>query len=431
MKIAFVSQPWDLAVTDVGGYSSIPIITYQIARRLVEMGHKILIYAKQGPGQSRSDYDANQIEFRRFPITVEDKLLKPLKLFDRLGKYRNPKRPAFASEWYYLGYALRIGRDLQRERPDIIHMHQFSQFVSIMRRLNPAAKLVLHMNCEWLSQLDSALVGKRLAQTDLVLGCSDFVTGETRRQFPQFANRCQTVYNGVDATQFNGAHKPNPNNPQSPGRVLYVGRLSPEKGIHILLEAFKTVVRHFPQAQLEVVGPPGSAPYEFLVGLSDDPNVQGLAKFYGNGLLKSDLRSYAEYLKDYTPPELADQIHFLEFVPHSELVEHYRNADVLVNPSLSEAFGMSLVEAMAVGTPVVGTNIGGMRDIIAHGENGLLVAPNNSAALAGAIIHLLENDALRQSMGWAGKEAVRTRFSWDCVTNSLIQHYQRIISESQ
>ncbi len=423
MRIAFITQPWDIAAPGTGGQSSIPILSYRMARKLRARGHAVTIFARLGDGQTMREREETGIEFVRIPLKKEDMRAKPLKFYDRLARGRDPKRPAFASEWYYRGYAAQIATVMQVHPPDVIHIHNFSQFVPLFRRKFPRAKIVLHMHCEWLNQLSPALLERRLAQTDLILGCSDFITGAAQTSFPQFSARCATVFNGVELNPLAA------DTPSDPREILYVGRISPEKGIHVLLAAFERVAAELPDAKLTLAGAPGSAPYEFLVALSDDPHVRALARFYGGNWLKSDLGGYMATLRAQITPSLAARISFLGFVPHTDLPALYRRAAVLVNPSLSEAFGMSLIESLAVGTSVVASRVGGMPNIISDGETGVLVSPDDPASLASGIIRLLKDDVLRAEMGARGRALVAERFSWDAVTESLLAAYRTIAGD--
>jgi spore coat protein SA len=418
MKIAFVTQPWDEVVPRVGGYSSIALLTYQFARRLAR-SNEVIIYARRGRSQQEVECDDEGIRYRRMSVAAEDWLLKPFKLLDRLSGFPNPERPFFASSLYYPGYALQVARDLRTQQPDIVHIHQFSQFVPVIRAFNPEAKFVLHMSCEWLTQLDRATIERRLSKTDLILGCSEYITNKIRRRFPQFAARCQTVFNGVDVNHFVSENGHSASKEDDVKRLLFVGRISPEKGVHILLDAFEKVVEHYPQVHLDVVGPIGSTPIKFIIALSGEGRVRDLASFYhGDG--------YFSHLQAKLSSDVTSQVSFPGFVPHSRLVEHYRKADVLINPSLSEAFGMSLIEAMAVEVPVIGARVGGMVDIVKDGETGLLVEPGDADALSEAILYLLSDNELRRRMGKAGRKQATARYSWDQVTKNLLHFYEDI-----
>jgi glycosyltransferase involved in cell wall biosynthesis len=198
-----------------------------------------------------------------------------------------------------------------------------------------------------------------------------------------------------------------------------VGRVSPEKGVHVLLEAFEKVLVEYPNAQLLVIGPPAQLPKEFLVGLNHEAHVAELTSYYQG-------KKYFDVLLDNLSADLKRQVTFTNSVPHAKLPTLYRDSDVLINPSFSEAFGMSLIEAMASEVPVVATSVGGMPDIVGDGETGLLVAPGDSAALATAIIRLLSDQELREKMGKAGRQRAVDLFSWEQVVKSLLNFYQEL-----
>jgi glycosyltransferase involved in cell wall biosynthesis len=288
--------------------------------------------------------------------------------------------------------------------------------VPIIRAFNPDIKIVMHMQCEWLTQLDPAMIARRLQQADLVIGCSDYIVDKIRKRFPQFADRCHIVYNGVDTNYF--ISKSGYQKPRAAEEILFVGRISPEKGIHVLLDAFQEVAQQFPQATLKIIGPESIASKEFIVNLCNESTVAELASFYKG--------SYLAQLKSRIRPELADRIIFTGGIPPSQLREYYWNADILVNPSLSEAFGNSIVEGMATETPVIGARVGGMTNIIEMDKTGLLVDPGNVSSLAEALRKLLSNPELRTSMGKAGRQRVLDHFSWNRVANSLLDRYRQL-----
>jgi phosphatidylinositol alpha-1,6-mannosyltransferase len=88
---------------------------------------------------------------------------------------------------------------------------------------------------------------------------------------------------------------------------------------------------------------------------------------------------------------------------------------------LVEGFGIACVEASACGLPVIGSRSGGIPEAVREGETGLLVDPDDPAAVAGAAVRLLEDEALRRRLGAAGREAVERYYNWDRVTADLIR----------
>lgn len=411
MKVAFVNQPWDTVTPPVSS-GSIPIWTYETARVLSQdLNYEITIYARRSEQQPAREV-AERIEYRRVSTVG-------MKLCNGLVKSAAKLFPTFRylNSWLYsLPYALRIAIDLRRQQADLVHIHNFSQFVPIIKAINPQIKIVLHMHCEWLSQFDRKAIAKRLSKTDLIVGCSDYITNKIKAQFPNLAHQCQRVFNGVDVSQF----KPTTTDDKAKKtvKVLFVGRISPEKGLHTLIEAFSQLVAKIPDAQLYLVGPNKQASSEFIADLSDDPQIRALAAF--------DSLDYSQYLKEQLTPELASRVFFTGAVSHQALHRHFQSADILVNPSLSEAFGMSLIEAMATGIPTVATQIGGMTDIVRSPETGLLISPEHPEELAQAMAQLLTDDELRAQMGQAARARAVDVFAWDAIAASLKNHYSQL-----
>jgi len=160
--------------------------------------------------------------------------------------------------------------------------------------------------------------------------------------------------------------------PADPPEVLFVGRLSPEKGILDLVQAADGI-------PLTVAG--------------DGP------------------------LRDRVPGALG-------FVQHTELPPLYERAAVVAVPSHREGFGVACAEAMAHARPVVASAVGGLLDLVVDGETGVLVPPRDVPALRGALERLLADPDLRRRLGEAGRARVQERFSWPAVTDATIAAYE-------
>ena len=414
MKVALVCQPLDNIDPDFR--NSIAVWGCEVAQRLARSCEAIL-YAK-GPLGKKVEYN-DEVNYRFVTDFADRVLLKILKPFSRL---RHAKRPFFSSKLNYLGYILQVALDLKRRQCDIVHITNFSQFVPIIRAFNPCIKIVLHMQCEWLTQLDKGMIEERLAKTDMIIGCSEYITSGIRKHFPQFVDRCKTVFNGADVERFVVQNK-SKNNENGFKRLLFVGRVSPEKGVHVLLEAFEKVIAHCPQTRLEIVGPPWQIRREYIVALTDNEKVSGLASFY-----ESPNGGYLEQLQGRLSPELAEQVTFSGQVPHSQLIHHYRDVDIFIHPSVwDDPFPLSVIEAMAMGIPVVATQAGGLVESVQNGKTGLLVEPGDADALAEAILGILSNDALCESMGNAARQRALKHFSWDRIAKNLMRHYENLM----
>ena len=412
LKIAFVAQPFDSFLPPV--QTSLGLWIYEVSQRLAD-SCKVIIYARRNSFQDRSKLD-RKVKYR-FISSVHYQIL--LKLIRPFSRFFDVKRPFFSSRLFCLDYAVQVARDLKSQGCDIVHIQNFSQFVPIILFFNPGIKIVLHMQCEWLSQLDGPMIEQRLQRVNLILGCSEYITEKIRTHFPQFAHRCQTLYNGVDISHFIYDEQQKKTSNKDSKQLLFVGRVSPEKGVHVLLNAFQKVVACYPEVGLKIIGHKIPAPYEFIAQLSDDSKVSGMASSFSG--------SYLSYLKNQLPSSSANKISFTGPIPHAELINHYRDADIFVFPSVwHEPFGIPTIEAMASGVPVIATKSGGITETIRNGETGLLVERGDAKALAEAIVSLLLNNEMRTKMGKAGRQRVSEFFSWERIIADLLVLYKKI-----
>jgi spore coat protein SA len=413
MRIGIVNQPCDPMLPPYE--NSIAIWTNRVVPYLAKR-HHVVVYARRMRIQKRIAPPPNSPYI--FIRSLHHRAVtEAVKLLPKRGESR---LPAYASALCSLDYSLPIALSIRGRKLDLVHVHNYSQFVPVIRALNPGVKIVLHMNCEWLTQLPHEEMARRVQMSDLVLGSSDYITQKIRERFPRYETRCQTVYNGVDVDTFkvaagngNGASIPDHKK-----RLLFVGRVSPEKGVHVLLEAFAIAAAQDPQLELDIVGYVRALPIEFIVNASDEPQVSALAKFYE--------QDYGIVLKQLVPDHLANRIRFLGPSPHNRIIAHYHGADILINPSYSESFGMSLVEAMATEKPVVATRVGGMTEIVDHGKSGLLVERGDPRGLAEAILYLARDSSLRREMGQRGRQRAEEIFAWPQVAARLQTYYEAL-----
>lgn len=177
--------------------------------------------------------------------------------------------------------------------------------------------------------------------------------------------------------------------------ILFVGRLSEKKGVIYLIKAFKILQEKYSGLKLDIVGSGNQKPR--LKKISSKLNLENIVCFHGD-------------------------------LPHEELADYLRNALVFVGPSIEakngdqEGFGLVFVEAMLCGCPVIGTNTGGIPDIIINGETGLLIKQKNPEAIANAIEKVLKNNRLRQKLIKNGYEYARKNFTQD----KIIKKYYKI-----
>jgi len=160
--------------------------------------------------------------------------------------------------------------------------------------------------------------------------------------------------------------------------IACVGQLHPLKGVHVLLEAFGKVVREFPAARLYIIG---------------DPVID-------------EYRGYEERLRAQIV-ESGLQHHVVLTGWRDDVLALVSRMTIIVHPSFAEGFGRAVLEAMALGRAVVASAVGGLREAIRDGENGMLVPPGSADALADRLLQLLRDPGLRERLGREAHETVR------------------------
>lgn len=405
-KLAFVTNP-----LDSGFRSSISIVTLELAKRLKD-DFNVTVYTSFGKEERPAP---EGITVRRLPAAHDQTLRR---FTGKLTPLYSLKKPFFSSLLYYPLYMTRLAWDLKKSGIEIVHLHNFTQFIPVIRAINPDIKIVLHMHSEWLSQLDRKMMRERIAKADMVLSVSSFITEKTREAFPEISSRCRTLYNGVDISRFSADFHKQANSGNGKRTLICVGRITPEKGLHIVVEAFNKLAVKYPDLELSLIGQERITPAEFLVELSDDARVRSLKSFYPGSYQKRVMAGLA--------PSLVSRVSLSGHVSHSEMVSRYGEATLFLNASYYESFGIPVAEAMACGVPVVATNAGGVPEIVEDRASGLLVEPGDSGALSGAVSELLENPALREKLAFAGRARVRERFNWDNIAASLADFYREM-----
>lgn len=186
-----------------------------------------------------------------------------------------------------------------------------------------------------------------------------------------------------------------------PPKILFVGYLRPEKGVDVLLDAFDRL-RAKQKLSLTVVG-------------GSDRAMTG---------------AEAEIHKRIKASPYHEDIHVKGMIPFGEeLFELYRSHDMYVLPSHSEGTPRSVVEARAFGCPAIATRVGGIPTSVTDGENGLLVPPNDSAALARAMQRLLDDDDLRRRLSQTGIDQ-GPDYSLESFADQLVEELEQLIHQN-
>lgn len=239
------------------------------------------------------------------------------------------------------------------------------------------------------SLVDSRLSGAAIRIADRVTVGSSFVKERELRRRPALAWRVMPL--GVDTTRFApGPVAPSAGRLPGPPRLLNVASLTPVKDQATLLSSFALVAARLPEARLSIAG---------------------------EGPLRAGLEARAAALR------ITDRVSFLGAVPHGDLPELYRRADLFVLSSRFESQGMAVLEAAACGCPVVGTAVGILPQLQAQPR---AVAPGDPAGLAAEILRLLEDDAERRRGAAAALRTVRGELDVEVTVARLRALYDEV-----
>ncbi len=324
--------------------------------------------------------------------------------YERMGVpvLRFPIQNLYGTETVRQG--VRLARFLRDERVSVVHCHdQYSNFFSTMTARWARVPVVIASK-RWLhSPLRYRIAnGAGFRAATRVIANSDAVAASLQRDDRLARHRVVVVPNFVDDAAFAApaAHVRQAwvrELDLEPDAVLVgiVASLLPIKDHATLLRAVAALVPEWPTLRLVIVGQ--GPELERLRALTNELGIAPAVRFAG---LRPQVPSF----------------HFL--------------FDISVLSSVSEGFPNSLVEAMAAGRPIVATDVGGVREAVRHGENGMLVAPADPAAFADALRGLLRDADLRRRMGAAGAQRAREEFHAATVVASLERLYERLLAEA-
>jgi len=373
MKIALVS-PYDFAYP-----SGVNIHVSSLERRFTKMGHDVKIIAPLSGNVSG----------------VGDK-------FIRIG---TPIPVPAGGTICRITISLRLGPTiksvLSRENFDIIHLHEpFMPMLcsAVLRFSNAANVATFHAfggkpGYTFARPISTIMLRRRLHKLDGKIAVSKAAMEFASKHVPGYYN---IIPNGIDLELFSPDVSPISEFRDGKLNILFVGRLEKQKGVSYLIKAYRRVKQEIPNSRLIIVGP--------------GTRLRGK---YEQEVLRSGLKD----------------VIFVGGKPQSELPQYYKTADVFCAPATGlESFGIVLLEAMAVGKPIVATNIDGYNSVLTHGVEGLLVPPKNEEMLAQALVSLLTNESLRQEM--AARARLKAKeYGWEHIAQKILDYYTRILSE--
>jgi spore coat protein SA len=305
--------------------------------------------------------------------------------------------------WSYGRRAARAARGF-----DLVYLHNEPNLLLFLR-VRPGQRIVLHMHNDHLSMRVFRLMYRRaLRKVDRVVFVSDFIRRRALEIFPEYAERFAVVLNATDSSVFQsygaaaralleGVVRLDPRCVH----ILYVGRLAAIKGVHVLIEAFSEILARNPRARLIIAGS------SFFDGARRTPYEAELAQLAAT---------------------ISSAIVFTGYLPHTSLRFLYSACDVVVVPSLwQEPFGLVVLEAMASGTCVVASAVGGVPEIIEDQRTGVLVPPGDAHALCEAICSVLADSDFKRALEERACARVAAKFTWD----RLVVELEAVFAQSR
>ncbi len=366
---------------------------------IAERGHDVTVAVPSFQGLKSHTIDGVRVlRFRYAPKKFEN-------LTHDQGapnKLHNPLYNLLAVPYIVMGI-IRIAMWSARERFDVIHVHW--PFPHGLFAVIPAlfgtkvvatchgAELALGRNKKWIRNVLSWVLRKAN-----VLGCN---SSHTAAEVKAVCGRNPTVVPyGATTSVEPSTHREK--SPGEPATILFSGRLIQRKGLPYLIRAIPELLKH--------------RPIKLLIT--------------GNGDRRQELETLTRELG------LQSAVSFLGFVSTETLGELYSTCDLYVHPAIfddkgdTEGLGVVLIEALMNERPVVASAVGGIVDVIEHEETGLLVPEKDEAALAAAILRLLDDPALARRLGKAGRKFAESHFDWSRITDETEELYHRASSES-
>ena len=279
-----------------------------------------------------------------------------------------------------------IYRLIRAGRYHVVHTHiSKAGFIGRLAARCAGVPAVVHTYHGWAQELHNQnaagrllLACERLAAraSDAVIAVSHSVVEDALQNRIGTRLLYSVVPNGIDLTRFPTSAVFDRSSVDGNPVLGAIGSMTPEKGFEVLLDAMVGVKRHFPRVQLFALG---------------------------DGPLRAELEHRVQHLG------LGETVRFLGTV--EDVRPWLHTFDLVVQPSLREGQGLALLEAMAVGCPVIASRVGGIPEFIEHQKTGILTTPGDSSALAGAICELAGDEERRNLLARAARERVRSGYS--------------------
>ena len=383
MKVLMVS--WEYPPVVIGGLGR---HVHHLATALAEAGHEVVVLNRRPTGTDPSTHPSGDdvSEGVRVIAAAED-----------------PHEFDFGTDM--MAWTLAMGHSMVRAglalkwRPDVVHAHDWLV-------AHPAIALAEHFDVPLVSTIHATEAGRHsgwvsgkisrqvhaveswlVRESDSLITCSASMGEEITELFGPGLSESRVIRNGIDAGLWPFARR---TARSGPARLLYLGRLEYEKGVHDLIAALPRIRRTHPGTTLTIAGT--GTQQAWLVEQARKHKVIKATTFVGH-------------------------------LDHERLVQLLHTADAAVLPSHYEPFGIVGLEAAATGIPLVTSNVGGLGEAVIDGRTGVSFTPRDVAGIAAAVRTVLDDPAHAQNMATAARERLTSAFDWHTVADETAQVY--------
>lgn len=371
MKIVFVCE-WNLLTG--GGFNVVQNLVETMPKLDSSLEFHIVSFGEKNETVHNDDFTVHYIRNSNYPL----------------------------SQYWYL--PKRLKEKIFEINPDLVHLHFTYPPYSFVTRLSVPVVITTHglvsirekgfsfstvRNFVTMKFILNPYFEKKALQNANKIVVVSKIMNETVDHIIGYDPKTVYIPNGIDYEKFN-MESITENNQLS---ILFIGRLIKVKGVDILIRALPIIKKTIPNIHLFIAG---------------------------DG-------SQCKKLKHLTMKlGVAENTTFLGFISGNDKLEMFRSANIFVIPSRFESFGITALEALAAGVPIIASNVGGIPDILDNNKYGMLVESDNSEALAQCIVKLANDLELRNKMIEAGKRRAKD-FSWNDVAKETIRLYYSLV----
>ncbi|MHA1436606.1 MAG: glycosyltransferase family 4 protein [Promethearchaeota archaeon] len=362
----------------------------------------------------------NNIRIKRFPIDYENNLEKKLTILKKFKEYRalnlpdNCTKKLLENGPFLLGFFENLFKRPVKKRYDLVHTTFYPYFnlvyslmVSNFYKIPAICTPFFHFANPRYFQDDTIEILKKF---ELLIACTkkekDFLTEKQKIH----EKKIKVIPMGVDYQKFENNKKNQPYyfknkffnlKEKKYKMVLFCGYKNYEKGAISILKAIPLVLQKIKKVYFIFIGPSTLAFNRELSKIHKIPNVR---------------------IINFTPDNLTGYF-------DKKKISAFKEMDIYIMPSRSDAFGIAFLEAWAAGKPVIGANIGATPEVIRENIDGMLVEFDNVIDISKKLIILLKKKRLRKKLGSAGQKKVKKKYTWDCIAYKTHLLYEELIKK--